>query len=138
MEGLTAGLIMAVSLSVYALGVAGVFLLVSLLRSPDNAVGSLPGILLQLVWIVVGYFAAFSLGGILFAALSALRGRIFGYSLTGFLLGATIYGCIAVVAELMEDEPPDWAMVREFTLLMGVLWGVGGTAIGVYRWFQRR
>ena len=114
---------MAIGFSIYAVGLLGVFLIVSMLGSSDSIMTVPPRVLLQMVSVVVGYFAAFSLGGVLFAALSAMHGRILGYSLTGFVLGSTIYGCVAVGAELMEAEPPDWTTVREFTLLMGVLWG---------------
>ena len=136
-QGFLAGLVMAIGFSIYAVGLLGVFLIVSVLGSSDGIMTVLPRVLLQMVSVVVGYFAAFSLGGVLFAALSAMRGRILGYTLTGFLLGSTIYGCVAVAAELAEAEPPDWTTVREFTLLMGVLWGVGGTAVGIYRRFPR-
>jgi hypothetical protein len=137
-EGLWLGLQMAAALSVYAAVVFAIVLVAGLLRASGGALHASPGFLLQLLWVVGGYFAAFALGGVLFAALSELRGTILGYALMGAVLGSTIYGVIAAVSELMEPEPPDWRMVGHFTLVMGVLWGLGGTGMGLYRKFGSR
>ena len=139
--GLTAGLAMALGLSIYAGGIFAIYALIRLVTGPAAFVAELPEMLLSLVWIVIAYFGAFALAGVLVGMVNAVRAGTLRYPLLGFVLGSAIYGGVSVamkVGGLFEEPQPSWLFVGGMALFMGILWSIGGTLIGVRRWLKGR
>ena len=142
-EGAVFGVTMAAGLSLYAVALFAVVGIVRLIARPADLAAELPGALLLLFWIALGYFGAFALAGALLGLVNAVGAGALRYPLAGFVLGTAIYGGVGVAMKLgglfgSDEPPPGWGFVGGMALGMGALWAILGAGLGVVRWRQAR
>lgn len=142
-EGVALGLTMAGGLSLYAGALLALVGVARLVARPGAFAAELPGLLVPLFWVAVGYFGAFALAGALLGVVNAVGAGALRYPLAGFVLGAAIYGGVGVAMKLgglfgSDEPPPGWGFIGGMALGMGLLWGVLGAGLGAVRWRQAR
>jgi len=100
---------------------------------------------LGLPLVVVGYFAAGTLGGMAFGMLRPLRRWLLGWMLTGFVIAALVYGAVGMMGVVgyylgvnildLHSGAEGWRMLPWISLITGIF---PGSLLGVYYWYKSR
>ncbi len=100
---------------------------------------------LGLPLVVVGYFAAGTLGGMAFGLLRPLRRWLLGWMLTGFVIAALVYGAVGMMGVAgyylgvnildLKSAAEGWRLLPWISLITGVF---PGSLLGVYYWYKNR
>ena len=95
--------------------------------------------------VILGYFAAGTLGGCAFWVLRLLGESLIGWICRGFMIATLVYGIVGVTGIIgfyfganlldLESASEGWHLIPPVSLLAG---GFSGTLVGVYYWYQRR
>jgi len=134
----------------YATGFSIIALVIIGAAAVSNAVGTahvtgwdtLP---VGLPLVVVGYFAAGTLGGIAFGMLRPLRRWLVGWMLTGFVIAALVYGAVGMMGVVgyyfganildLSSAAEGWRLLPLISLITGIF---PGSLLGVYYWYKNR
>jgi hypothetical protein len=130
-EGRRIGIVAAVALSAFVL----VLFFVALVAQLNTTGGARSGWteVAPLLVVPIGYFVGFYLAGWAFDLMRPLRHRFIGYVLRGGLCAGAIYGTIALLMPLFDQESR-WGDAPFFVLLMGAL----GCLVGAGWWIKNR
>ena len=95
--------------------------------------------------LILGYFGAGTLAGTAFWILRPVRHRLIGWVLTGFVIGALVYGAIGITgiigfyfgANLLDLKSAEEGW-RLLPIIAGITGVVPGIPVGIYYWYQAR
>lgn len=130
-EGRRIGIVAAAALSAFVLVLLFVGMVAQLSTTGDAGSGWRE--IAPLLFVPIGYFVGFYLAGWAFDLTRPLRCRFIGYVLRGGLCAGAIYGTIALLMPLFDEES-SWGDAPFFVLLMGLL----GCLIGAGWWIKDR
>ena len=96
--------------------------------------------------VILGYFAAGTVGGCAFWVLRLLGNSLVGWMVRGFVIAALVYGVIGVTGIIgfssvglnlldLESASEGWRMLPVIAGITGVF---PGTLVGAYYWYQQR
>jgi hypothetical protein len=142
-DDIRGGWLYATGFSVIALVIIGVAALSS--ATGGTQVTGWDTLPLGLPLVVLGYFAAGTLGGMAFGILRPLRRWLLGWMLTGFVIAALVYGAVCMMGVVgyylgfnildLNSGAEGWRLLPGISLITGIF---PGSLLGAYYWYKNR